>query len=376
MIKVRVVRGVQASLPIASGLIALSSGLAACTVEDATPEDLDSSDSAYTVSNPGSGVFELGWAYGTPTGYSFNLTKSTTDEYVRARENMSFSIPAHFLWSRLHPNDPMPTDVTRLEQLSAKVKAVYTKNGADFSSSTVAASAWTGTESWNLSATTPSFTVNRRAQGIRFELTIKDAGDPTASITLGADQFLEVPVIGGTLPNKTALFDNDGPNLRQRILEGGLAVRGTDLALAYTDWRAGTLIDSYAVDRQIGTQTSFSRFGAIQLPIYGELEYEVSYGVAIDGVWQDEKPLAANGKSRLLPPFGRVAYEGTVNIPKTAQGLQFYFHVKAFLKVDYSKYSNITWKKYGDGERILVREKWDNENNAPGDNWDLATEKR
>ena len=48
----------------------------------------------------------------------------------------------------------------------------------------------------------------------------------------------------------------------------------------------------------------------------------------------------------------------------------------AFLKVDYSRYSNITSRKYADGERILVREKWDNENNAAGDNWDLATEKR
>jgi hypothetical protein len=376
MIKVRVVRGVQASLPIATGLIALSSGLAACAAPDVEADDLESSDSAYTVSNPGSGVFELGWAYGAPTGYSFTLTQSTTDEYVRARENMSFAIPAHFLWSHLHPNDPMPADVARLKQLSAKVKAVYTKNGAAFSSSTVATTAWTGSETWNLSATTPSFTVNRRAQGVRFELTIKDAGDPAATVTLGADQFLEVPVIGGTLPNKTALFDNYGPTLRERILEGGLAVRGADLAVAYTDWRAATLIDSSSVDRQIGTQTSFSRFGAIQVPIYGELEYEISYGVAIDGVWQDERALTANGKSRLMPPVGRVAYEGNVSIPKTAQGLQFYFHVKAFLKVDYARYSNITWKKYADGERLLVREKWDNENGAPGDNWDLETEKR
>lgn len=65
-----------------------------------------------------------------------------------------------------------------------------------------------------------------------------------------------------------------------------------------------------------------------------------------------------------------------MSVPSTAQGLQIYFHVKAFLKVDYSRYSNITWRKYADGERILVREKYDNENNAPGDNWDLATEKR
>lgn len=376
MIKVRVVRGIQASLPIAGGLIALSSGLAACTADATEQEDVESGDSAFTVADPGSGVFELGWAYGTPTGYSFNLTQSTTDEYVRAREQMKFSLPVYFLWSRLYPSDPMPTDVTRLSQLGAKLNVAYVKNGAVYGQTSVSTNGWTGTSSWNLFAQTPSFTVSRRAHGIRFELEITDAANPQATVTLGQDQFLEVPVIGGSLPNKTVLFDNYGSTLRHRVLEGGSPVRGTDVAIAYTDWRAATLVDSSSIDRQIGTQTSYGRFGSIQVPIQGELEYEISYGVALDGAWQDEKALSANGKSRLMPPYGRTAYEGTLFVPQGTQGLQLYFHVKAFLKVDYSRYSNITWKKYGDGERILVREKWDNENGAPHDNWDLATEAR
>lgn len=375
MIKVRVVRGAQATLPIATGLVALSSGLAACAAEPAA-EDVASGDSAYAVANPGTGVFELGWAYGTPTGYSFVLTNSSTDEYVRAKEQMTFAIPAHFLWARLHPNDPMPQDLARLKQLSAKVTVVYVRNGAVLAKTTLKTTGWNGAEAWSLSATTKSFTVHRRADGVRFELEVKDAGDPQAEASLGPDQFLEVPVIGGSVPNKTVLFDNDGPTLRHRILEGGQPVRGAELAVGYTDWRAATLVDSSSIDRQIGSQTSFSRFGAIQIPIYGELEYEVSYGVAIDDVWQDEQPLAGNAKSRLLPPSGRVAWEASVAVPRAASKLHFYFHVKAFLKVDYARYSNITWKKYADGERILVREKWDNENGAPGDNWDLETEKR
>jgi hypothetical protein len=369
MIKVRIV----------PGLVALS-GFAftqmACTAGDVTEEDVESGESGYTVADPGSGVFELGWAYGTPTGYSFNLTKSTTDEYVRARESMSFSIPAHFLWSRLYPNDAMPDDLARLKKLSAKIKIVYVKEGAVYANTSVATSAWTGDQTWSLATQSASFIVSRRAQGLRFEMTIKDAQDPQATVTLGQDQFLEVPVLGAGVPNKTALFDNYYSSLRHRILEGGLAVRGADLSVAYTDWRANTLVDSGTIDRQIGTQTSFSRFGAIQIPIYGELEYEISYGVAFDGRWQEERPLQANAKSRLMPPHGRTAWETTISVPTDAQGLQLYFHVKAFLKVDYSRFSNITWRKYGDGERILVREKWDNENAAPGDNWDLATEKR
>lgn len=374
MIRVRIVAG----LP---GLVALTSGLAATQMACTAPseeahEDVEYDESAYTVSDPGSGVFELGWAYGTPSGYSFLLTKSTTDEYVRARESMSFSIPAHFLWSRLYPNDAMPDDLARLKKLSAKIKIVYVKEGAVYANTSVATGAWTGDQTWSLTTQSASFIVSRRAQGLRFEMTIEDAADAQASVTLGQDQFLEVPVIGATVPNKTALFDNMYSSLRHRVLEGGQPVRGADLAIAYTDWRANTLVDSGAIDKQIGTQTSFSRFGAIQIPIYGELEYEISYGVAFDGQWQNERALTANGRSRLMPPYGRTAWETTVNVPATAKGLQIYFHVKAFLKVDYSRYSNITWRKYSDGERILVREKWDNENNAPGDNWDIATEKR
>lgn len=375
MIKVRVVRGVQASLPIASGLVVLSSGLAACTADQAG-DDAESSDSAVTVSDPGTGVFELGWAHGTEAGTSFNLTKSSTDEYVRAREVMSFAIPAQLLWSRVHPNVAIPTDLARLKQLSAKVEVIHVKAGGATSTTTLKTSGWTGSESWSLAATTGSFTVNRRAETIRFELEVSDAGDPEAKATFGTEHFLDVPVIGGSLPTKTALYDSYGPSMRQRVLEGGRPVRGADLAIAYTDWRASTVVDGSSIDRQIGMQRSFSRFGAIEIPIYGEVEYEVGYGVAIDGAWQDEKALSPNGKSRVLPPFGRTAFEGTIPVPREAGALAIYFHVKAFLKADYARYTNITWKKYDDGARVLVREKWDNENGAAGDNWDLETEAR
>jgi len=41
--------------------------------------------------------------------------------------------------------------------------------------------------------------------------------------------------------------------------------------------------------------------------------------------------------------------------------------------VNYDKFSNVGWRKYQQGERILVREKWDNENAAAGDNYDFTT---
>ncbi len=375
MIKVRVVRGIQTGLPLASGLLALSGVVTACTAPDAA-EDFDSDESALTVTNPGTGVFELGWAWGTPTGYTFTA-KNSTDEYVRALEKMTFSIPAHFLWSQLHPSDAMPEDLDRLKKLSATVSITYYKQGASYGHTSVKSTSWQGDMTYSLTAQTASFVVNRRAQAMRFAIEITDTGtSPPMKKTLDESSFFEVAVIGGTLPEKTLLFDSNGAELRNRILEGGNPVRGADLALGYTDWRAATLVDASAIDRQIGTATSYSRFGAIEVPIYGELEYEVSYGAAIDGAWQEEKALLANGKSRLMPPMGRVAYEGSLSLPKTAQSLQLYFHVKAFLKVDYSKHQNITWRKYADGDRRLVREKWDNENGTANDNYDFVTEAR
>ena len=221
MIKVRIVPGL-----VALTTFGLASTQMACTNEEAKDEDFEEGESAYSVSDPGSGVFELGWAYGTPTGYGMNLTKSTTDEYVRARESMSFSLPAHFLWSHLYPNDAMPDDLARLKKLSAKVKIVYVKEGAVYANTSVATNAaWLGDQTWNLSVQTGSFIVSRRAQALRFEITISDSQNTQAKVTLGTDQFGEVAVLGANVPNKTALFDNMYSALRHRILEGGLPFR-------------------------------------------------------------------------------------------------------------------------------------------------------
>jgi len=375
MIKVRVLRGVQAGLTGMSGLVALSSGVAACTAE--TPaDDFVSDESALTVQNPGTGVFELAWAYGTGSGYAFEPHNST-DEYVRAGQKVTFAIPAHFLWSFAHPTEGLPTDLARLQKLSAKVKIVYVKDGAPYASTSVSTTGWKGTQSYDLAATTSSFIISKRAQGVRFEVTITDAADPGLKIVLNEAQFNDIAVFGGTLPNKTMVFDTVGSSMRQRVVEGGKPVAGSTLAIGYTDWRAATLVDASSIDRTIGNATSFGRFGAFQMNIQGDLEHEVTYAVAIDGVWQAEQPLTANAKSRLLNfAAGRTAYEGALAIPTSGKKIEIYFHVKTFLKVDYSKFSNVGWRKYADGERILVREKWDNENGVTFDNYDFGTEKR
>lgn len=371
MIKVRVSR---AGLVTASGLFALSAGMTGCAAEADEGVDTTESESGLTVQNPGTGVFELTWAYGTPSGYSFTA-KNSVDEYVRVGESMTFKVPASYLWQRAYPNDPMPSDVVRLKKLSAKVKAVFVKASGATSTKTLATGAWQGGQAWELWAPTSSFTVPKGTVGVRFELVIADAQVPGTSVSLGQAEFLEVPVIGGKLPEKTALFDTDYGKLRQRVLEGGSPVAGASLAIGYTDWRAATVVDSMKIDRHIGTATSFGRFGAVEVPVYGEIEYEVTASAGVDGAFQDVG-LAANAKSRLMPPAGRTAYEGSIALPKAAKKLELAFHVKAYLVVDYSRYPNMKWQKYAQGQRILVADRWDNENGQAFDNYDLVTEKR
>jgi hypothetical protein len=376
MIKVRVVRGFQTGLPLASSLIAIGGGLAGCAdAADATTE-VASDESAFTVADPGTGVFELGWAHGTSSGYAFTA-KNSTDEYVRVQEKMTFTIPVYFLWQQLHPSDRMPTDLERLKQLSAKVVVSYLKNGASYAGTTLFTNDWLGDQSSNLRATTPAFVVDKKAQAMRFAVEIKDSGVSGPPLTRLFDEssFFTQAVIGGTVPDKTLLFDTNGFSMRSRILEGGRPVQGAELAIAYTDWRASTLVDASKIDREIGTQQSFGRFGPSEIPIYGEIVHEVSYAIAVDGEWQEEQTLIPNGRSRLLPA-NRLAYEGNVSIPENARNVEIYFHVKTFLKADYSQFSNIHHKKYADGALVPMREKWDNKEGAPSQNYGFATEAR
>ncbi len=319
MIKVRVVRGIQASLPLASGFIALGVGMTACANTADSAETTSVDESQFTVANPGTGVFELGWAHGTPTGFGF-VAKGTTDEYVRVQQTMTFAIPAHFIWAQLHSSQSIPSDLARLKKLSAKITVSYLKNGASYTGTSVAANGWEGDQAGTLNATSESFVVDRKAQAMRFSLELTDSGNGGSTIVkmLDENSFFTQAVIGGTLPEKTLLFDSNGSKLRSRVLEGGRPVQDAELSIAFTDWRASTVVNASKVDREIGTTESFGRFGASEIPVYGELDQEISYVVSIDGVAQAEAPLVANGRSRLLPA-NRIAYEGSVTIPAGAQ---------------------------------------------------------
>jgi hypothetical protein len=366
MVKVRVI-GTGASALALLGVHELG-----CAAPTAPESDAESAAAALT--NAGTGTLDLQATYGTPA-FLFQATNST-DEFVRTGEKMTIGLPAVTLWERLHPTDPLP-DVARLQQLTASVKVSHLHAGAAYKTSTVVTSSWSGTDQpWALTAHSGAFTVGAKADTLSFDVAITDKGAPGVTAHIAASDLLAVPVFGGELPKKHAIFDTLYAASRQRVVEGGSPVAGADVVLTYTDWRGATLVDEASIDREIGTVTAYGRFGPYTMPIYGDLAYDVSFGVDFgDGVgFHPEAPLPATPTSRLLPPFGRTGYEAPISVPATATKVDLYLHVKATLIVDYTKYQNVTERRYAQGDRILMREKWDNAGGVAGQNYALGVE--
>ncbi len=386
-INVRILRGVQTGLTGMSGLVALSGGAAACTGE-APPrgESLGCTSSAVTVQDAGTGVFSLAMAYGYQVAFHWEFSaKNSTDEYVRVGEKMSFDLPANLLWEVIHHADATPRpDVARLKQLSAVVTVFFVDSAGVSSQASVATNgSFSGSQTYDLTLPTSAFVIPAKTSGLRFEIRVNDAQDSERVGRKPSSEFNEVRVVGGNVPTKTLLFDTDYARFRQRILEGGKPVSGAELAIAYTDWRAKALVDSSSIDAVIGTQTSYGRFGSFQRPIQGDLVYEITYAAGVDGAWQAERPLTANGQSPWLPSSGpsgqvphseRTAYEGLLQLPAGASRLELYFHVKTYLDVNYDKFTDVNSRRYENGARFLVREKWDNENGAYADNYGFGIE--
>lgn len=359
------VRKVTAGVAGASGLLALG-GSAGCAVENGVQADEVSAatSSAVTVSAPGSATLNFQYSYGANgTQYRFNVENSTTDEFLRVGETLTFKIPGYLVWSKLHPESSWP-EVNRAKAIRAEVKAIFYRDGQTVGSPATATTGdFQGSYYYDLEATTGTLVIPAGVDAVGFELLLSDNIDSTLRATFGNAEVSTIAVFAGELPRKTVLFDNNGGTLRSRVVEGGQPVRGADVLLGYTDWRANTLVDSFKIDREIGNHTSYGRFGSYTMPMYGELTHEVSYAVAYDDNWNGvtEKNLGASQVSILAAgQTNRTIYSQKIQTPSGARKMSVYFHVKTYLVVDYSRYSNIGWRKYNQGDRILVRERWDN----------------
>jgi hypothetical protein len=385
MINVRVVRGpvagVGAAVGGASSLVLLNAAACAVpqtasSVEGAVDINGATSSALTAQEQAGTGTLSFQYGYGPNGGtFLFNATNST-DEFVRVGETMTAALPAWFLWSEIHANDAAP-DVARAKQLTARLNVLFQSQGQTIGSCAVSIQSWAGDDFYVLTGTTTPFTIPAHTDALGFEIDIGDAADATKTAHFTSAAFAPIAVFGGELPKKHAIFDNDYSTLRQRVVEGGNVLRGADVVITYTDWRANTVVDSYSLDRNIGNAQGYSRFGSFEMPINGDLAYEVSFGWFADdgGGWRGESLLPSTTVSRLLGA-GRTAFETTIFAAESATKLDLYFHVKVFLVVDYTRFGNVTWRRYNQGDRILLRDRWDNYLGQPYSNYELPLDAR
>jgi hypothetical protein len=317
------------------------------------------------------GYLDFNYQAATPLNLGF-VPYSSPDEFVHTGEQLDIRVSASTLWYRVNPTEPFPTDIERVSALHADFRIIFQKAGVTVRELRLASGAWTGTDAWSLAASTLAFVVpSSGVDEIAFEVTLADGVEGGRTVNFAADDFPSVPVFGGELPLKHLLFDNLGASLQSRIVERGNLFRNSVFALSYSDWRANTIVDSLSIDRQIGTAIGFGRFGQYEMPIFGDIAYEIFYGAGHDGAFGTEQRLVANTNSRVLPyGQGRTAYEG--NVYAYGNTVNLYFHIKAYLVADYSKYTNVTSRRYVDGERVFLRERWDNLDGQPNRNYDFS----
>lgn len=367
MIKVRILKQLTGAAG-AVGLVAGAGTVAGCASDVTTQGDEEvGSRSA------GTGHFDLSYDPSTPSFKRFHATNSI-DEFVRVGEKMHVRLGGGLAWELIHPAVYNPK-MERLKALKITLEVEFDRGEAGKEKQALTFTKWEGERAYEYFGTTEEFVVPTGTVAIGFFLDVEDPSDAPASKKFSPTDFGSVPVFGGELPNRTIVFDTLRSDYRQRIIEGGDIAPGSDVAITYTDWRAQTLVDSSRIDRYIGKSKGFGRFGEYEMPLFGKLEYEVSYaGQFGDEDFGGETALVANTDSRVLGR-GRTAYEGRRSVPGGAKSMGLAFHVKVFLVADYSTYGNVVDKRYQDGERVLVRDVWDNENGAPADNWDFDVKK-
>jgi hypothetical protein len=365
----------------ATGMLALGQSTMGCAF-DASREVQEGDDEPLAhqtqAVEPGSATLTATVQYYNQQEISLTVTNPTTDEFIRVGEKLKVDFRAVDFWWLAHPNGGDGyDDINRLKKLNVQVTAHFYQNGSLKSSSAVGIASWSNaSSSWELVGTTQEFTVPASTDLVRFSYVVTDADDSSVNVQFTQDQADRL-VVFGARPEKHVVFDNDFSDLRERVIEDGGLPRGRDILVGYTDHRANTVADTSGINTEIGKQKNYGRFGADIIPIHGMIEHEVTMGVQFNDVWGQEAPMVQRLDSAMVPrsqPWNRrFSFERRVAIPANANQVGMYFHVKTYLKVDYSRYPNAVEKFYADGERILVRDVWDN-NGGNGVDYHFATE--
>lgn len=344
--------------------------------EDGFETGVSSKSAAYSVPSPGQASLKLDYYY---SGYGAPMKQlavvdtrdasgaETSDEFVRVGQKLTLDIPGWAILPLVQDETGSITSETLAANANVKVEITWLHAGGTLAKQTVKASSWKAdaTYGWP-DAITDAFVVPKGATGFRGVI-VAESTDGKRS---GKDSFTEMPVFGGELPNKHVFFDLNGDTPRNRVLERGAPVAGSELSVAYSEYRADRLVDTGSIDRRIGRVKTYNpRFGTYESDAFGELVHIISVGYDFGGGFQQQDLVKS--------PISYVRYgnsqETRVHVPDGATKVSMYFHVKTYLVAKYPTYGEVTSRKYKDGEWILVREKWDNPAGA-GTNFNLDTE--
>ena len=370
MIKVRFLTQVTAT-----GAAVLSLPMVGCAASHAA-DDVSTGAEAETGITAGAG---------TLTMHSYDLTyasKTGGDEFLRVGERLTAAISFAQAVDMLYVGDAGDEEaITAINRDPSKLKLTlkifatkFDDTKMDLPSLPVTFAPGAGGV---IAGTSPEFVIPAGVKkiAIDFFAEYQESGAPMKRMlaqTHGVKN--DFPVFGAFAPNKLALFDTMGGDKRTRVVEGGGVVAGANLTVAVSDWRLDTVVDRTSLDLRYGKQESYSRFGTGIVDAIGHLTYAVSAVISTDG-GNTFSPLAFDQipNADVLGPslYGwRYAFEKTLPIPANAgPSVQIAFHVQAFLDVPNYYPGQIMDAKYSPGQRVLLKDVWDNNGGA---NYSLA----
>jgi hypothetical protein len=322
---------------------------------------------------------ETGIEAGTGTlafyNYAFQYrSTSNGDEFVRVGERLqaqiSFYDAVNLLWRDASDQALIESIKQDPSKLTLTLKLTYTKfDDTKFDATPLPITFSPGAGGVS-TGTSPEFTVPEKVKGITADF-IATVDGQTRDLLASQNAPANVIVFGGFVPDKLVLLDTNGSDRRTRIIEGGGVVPGANLTVSVTDWRLDTVVDKTTLDLRYGKKQSYSRFGPTVIDAVGDLDYVVSAAISID----DGKTFMPLDLDRVANAdvvhgqYGRAAYQKTFAVPSNATGsVQVAVHVQAYLQVPSYYPSEVTDAKYGPGQRVLLKDMWDN---AGGANYHL-----
>jgi hypothetical protein len=183
-------------------------------------------------------------------------------------------------------------------------------------------------------------------------------------------------VFGAFLPDKEVLFDQGANGQgRQRVIEGGPLAAGANVTLAYTDWRAQTIVNADSLNLAIGQGYNYSRTGEGTCSIDGMLAYVIQAMYSTDGgtTWQSATLDAVSPSDTLQDAYGRTTYQATLTLANGATDFRVAFHVQAILTASpvndqyiLQWYQSPNGSTYQLGQTYTLVDTWDNDATALG----------